>query len=89
MKTLFIDVLGVEEHQADVDTCKIEHLLSDDTAERASQLLFFIQSGAPEAEHFFEAWSDWEREREKQSKGAEEFPSREIESLRHPDSEKG
>ena len=45
MKSLFIDLLGVDEEQADIDTCKIEHLLSDATATRAARLLRFLDSG--------------------------------------------
>ena len=33
-KTFLTDVLGVEEHQAEIDSCKIEHLISDETSER-------------------------------------------------------
>ena len=37
-------VLGVAPAQADVDSCKIEHLLSDATAERLIQFLRFLLS---------------------------------------------
>jgi Mn-dependent DtxR family transcriptional regulator len=40
-KTLFklflTDVLGVSEHQAEIDSCKIEHLISHETSERLAQ----------------------------------------------------
>jgi len=45
MKLLFIDLLGVEEERADIDTCKIEHLVSDETASHAARLLRFLDSG--------------------------------------------
>ncbi len=78
MKTLFVDVLGVDDKQADIDTCKIEHLISDLTAERASRLLFFIQSGDPQADKFFTALDHWEKEN---VEAREQFPSRDIASL--------
>ncbi len=78
MKALFVDLLGVEEKQAELDTCMIEHLVSDATAKRASRMLFFMQSGAEEAQQFLGALARWEKENiEKPG----EFPSREIESL--------
>ena len=52
MKKLFIRVLGVEEEQADIDTCKIEHLISDSTARRAVHMLRFLSSD-PEASESF------------------------------------
>lgn len=42
-------VLGVEPSQADVDSCKIEHLLSDATAEHLVQFLRFVLSDEPAA----------------------------------------
>ncbi|MCA8962039.1 MAG: metal-dependent transcriptional regulator [Planctomycetes bacterium] len=55
LQTLFVDLLGVEPQQADVDTCKIEHLISNATAGRAGRLLSFLQSGASEVAPFLEA----------------------------------
>ena len=81
MKALFVELLGVEERQADIDTCKIEHLLSDATAERTSQLLLFPRSRAPEIEPFLDALVRWERKHESH----EEFPSAEVENLASPD----
>lgn len=52
MKRLFEVVLGVEEGQADVDTCKIEHLISNVTAARATRFLRFAESDANEAKAF-------------------------------------
>ncbi len=42
MKKLFIEVLGVNEEQADIDTCKIEHLISTNTAQHAARFLRYI-----------------------------------------------
>ena len=38
-KSFLTDVLGVEEHQADVDSCKVEHLISDETTERLAEFV--------------------------------------------------
>src|SRR5947199_5821368 len=38
-KSFLTDVLGVSEHQADVDSCKIEHLISAETTARLEQFL--------------------------------------------------
>ena len=56
MIKLFMDVLGVEREQAEIDTCKIEHLSSASTAGRVIRFLRFIQSDAPEALAFREAF---------------------------------
>ena len=75
-KALFIDLLGVPEHQADLDTCKIEHLVSDDTAARASRALLFLRSGSEEAARFVEALREFGRKGD-----PEQFPSKEVEEL--------
>lgn len=49
---LLIEVLGVPEEQALIDTCKIEHLISATTAEQVVRLLRLVHSGAPEVEAF-------------------------------------
>ncbi len=59
MKKLFIDLLGLEERQADIDTCKIEHLISKKTAQLAARLLRYIESGAPEAQAFLDGLSHY------------------------------
>ncbi|MEM7262823.1 MAG: metal-dependent transcriptional regulator [Planctomycetota bacterium] len=78
MHTLFVDVLGVDPRQADIDTCKIEHLISNETAERAARLLSFVQSGHQDAAKFVDAlegFEGWRRHK------PGEFPHEEIESL--------
>jgi DtxR family Mn-dependent transcriptional regulator len=47
VKTFLRDVLGVSEAQAEIDSCKIEHLISHSTGERLVQFLQFLTSGAP------------------------------------------
>jgi Mn-dependent DtxR family transcriptional regulator len=56
MKDLFVRFLRVNEKQAEQDTCKLEHLISPDTAIRAQRLLDFLDSGADEAESFLSAF---------------------------------
>ncbi len=46
LQRLFCEVLGLSPEQADVDACKIEHLISNDAAERLVQLFRFVDSGA-------------------------------------------
>jgi DtxR family Mn-dependent transcriptional regulator len=48
-KSFLTGVLGVEEHQAEVDSCKVEHLISDETAERLAQ--FVAQYKGPQPAH--------------------------------------
>ncbi len=57
MKRLFTELLGVDATQADIDTCKIEHLVSDETAERTTRILRLLESGTAEAEAFIDALS--------------------------------
>ncbi|NUR53131.1 MAG: metal-dependent transcriptional regulator [Acidobacteria bacterium] len=47
VKTFLCEVLGVPEPQAEIDSCKIEHLISHSTGERLVQFLQFLTSGAP------------------------------------------
>ena len=57
MKRLFVDAVGVDKEQADVDTCKIEHLVSNRTAAHATKFVRFLQSDAPEAVAFRERFA--------------------------------
>ena len=59
MKDLFVRFLRVDEEQADLDTCKLEHLISPDTATRAQSLLDFLDSGAQEATEFLDAFGSF------------------------------
>jgi len=47
VKTFLHDVLGIAEAQAEIDSCKIEHLISHSTSERLVHFLQFLTSGAP------------------------------------------
>jgi DtxR family transcriptional regulator, Mn-dependent transcriptional regulator len=47
VKTFLRDILGIPEPQAEIDSCKIEHLISHSTGERLVRFLQFLTSGAP------------------------------------------
>ncbi len=44
LKSFLTDVLGVAEPQAEIDSCKVEHLISDPTGERLVQFMKFLES---------------------------------------------
>src|SRR3970040_410080 len=48
VKTFLCDVLGIPEAQAEIDSCKIEHLISHSTGER---LVYSVRALAPGAAH--------------------------------------
>jgi len=54
------DVLGVADEQADIDACKVEHLLSGQTSQRLINVLRFTASGVREASGFIRALGDYE-----------------------------
>lgn len=47
VKAFLCDVLGIPEAQAEIDSCKVEHLISHSTGERLVQFLQFLTSGSP------------------------------------------
>lgn len=49
VKTFLCDVLGVPEAQAEIDSCKIEHLISRPTSERLVHFMRFLASDDPSA----------------------------------------
>jgi len=48
--TFLSEVLGVPADQAEIDSCKIEHLVSDETGHRLAQFLRFVSSDGEAAE---------------------------------------
>lgn len=52
LETLFGEVLGVDPDQAEIDACKIEHLVSIETSTRLSAFVKLWNSGNPETEAF-------------------------------------
>lgn len=59
LEFLFRDVLGVDEANAEIDACKIEHLLSIETSRRLAAFIACIQSGGPAAKAFLEELSTY------------------------------
>lgn len=62
MLKLFTRLLGVDDEMAEIDACKIEHLISGATVERITGLLRFLESDAPEAEGFLAAFETFKKE---------------------------
>ncbi len=56
MQRLLTEVLGVGPEQAQIDACKLEHLLSNETAGRILSFLQFLDSGSGRARELVEAW---------------------------------
>lgn len=56
MRRFLSDVLGVETGQADIDACKLEHLLSNATAQRLVAFLRFLDSAEAPGRALVEAW---------------------------------
>ena len=55
-RRLFAELLGVGPEQAEIDACKLEHLLSNETARRLISFLQFLDSDPRVAESFLAAW---------------------------------
>ena len=49
VKSFLLDVLGLPEEQAEIDSCKVEHLISHPTGQRLLRLLRFMTSDDPVA----------------------------------------
>jgi DtxR family transcriptional regulator, Mn-dependent transcriptional regulator len=56
MQRLLAEVLGVEPAQAEIDACKLEHLVSNATAQQLLSFLSFLDSSAGRGHEFVEAW---------------------------------
>jgi len=52
LQAFFKDVLGVDADQAEIDACKIEHLLSIDTSTKLAHFMEYVRSSTPEVEAF-------------------------------------
>ena len=58
LETFFRDMLGVDEANAEIDACKIEHLLSIETSRRLASFIACIQSDQASAAAFRELLRD-------------------------------
>jgi Mn-dependent DtxR family transcriptional regulator len=61
LRKFFVEVLRVDEEQADIDTCKIEHLISNRTAERVARFFRYLDSGDRSARAFVEGFERFDR----------------------------
>ena len=71
MLRFLVHVLGVAPEQADIDTCKIEHLISGETADLTGKLLDFLESGSDEAVAFRKSFTKF---RERAETNPEYYP---------------
>jgi DtxR family Mn-dependent transcriptional regulator len=56
VQRLFAELLGVGPEQAEIDACKLEHLVSNETARRLISFLRFLDSHPQAATDFMAAW---------------------------------
>jgi len=52
LETLFRDILGVSAEQAEIDACKLEHLISIETSVKLERFISFINSQSTSTQHF-------------------------------------
>lgn len=58
MNRLLGEFFGVDAVHAEIDACKMEHLLSNATAQRLVSFLRFLDAHAPEVEKFRHEWAE-------------------------------
>jgi len=59
LKRFFQDILKVKPYQAEVDTCKIEHLISSETGANLLAFIRFMSSNEPQVKRVLEKFWDW------------------------------
>ncbi len=57
VQRLFSELLGVDNQQAEIDACKLEHLVSNETARRLISFLRFLDTDRAAATEFLARWS--------------------------------
>lgn len=60
IQRLFRDVLGVPALQAEIDACKLEHLISNETARRVVSFLRFFDANHAAAREFLAGWGEFD-----------------------------
>lgn len=60
MQRMLAEILGVESEQAEIDACKLEHLVSNQTAQRLLSFLRFLDSDETRGHAFVKAWRAFE-----------------------------
>ena len=61
---LFADVLGVDPEQAEIDACKMEHLVSKNTARRLDSFLSFLEAKPSIGRKLLAAWREYDQNNE-------------------------
>ncbi|MBU0641460.1 MAG: metal-dependent transcriptional regulator [Planctomycetes bacterium] len=60
VQQFFATVLGVTSEQAEIDACKMEHLLSESTARRLASFLRFVDTDKHVGRKFASAWRNFQ-----------------------------
>lgn len=60
VKTFLHEVLGIPQAQAEIDSCKIEHLISHSTGQRLVHFLQFLTSDAPATRQVLEQFREFQ-----------------------------
>ncbi|RMF66652.1 MAG: metal-dependent transcriptional regulator, partial [Calditrichaeota bacterium] len=58
-RKFLVEILRVDPAQAEIDACKIEHLLSHETGEKLLRFLKFLSSDKPEVNRFLAAFREY------------------------------
>ena len=75
-------VLKLDAHQAEIDACKVEHLLSVQTGEQLLQFVQFLLSNDPVAKQFLaEFWTKLDEDKDRS------WPMRDVEQLLNSESQ--
>ena len=61
IQRLLSELLGVDEQQAEIDACKVEHLTSNKTAWRLAAFFRFMDGQADVAGEFLAKWREFDR----------------------------
>ena len=72
IRRLLSELLGLDEQQAEIDACKMEHLISNETAQRLVAFFRFIDSAQHPAHDFLSAWRGQHRPPEVCSTGGDQ-----------------
>jgi len=63
IQRLLSEVLGVAEQQAEIDACKLEHLISNETARRLVEFFRHVDSQEQPVQDLLASWSGNDRSR--------------------------
>jgi len=60
LKRFFQDILQIPPHQAEIDTCKIEHLISSETGAKLLSFIRFMSTGNAQVKKVLQEFFDFE-----------------------------